>query len=1599
MPFLWLIALSLTLVIWKPKIARRIVVAVVGVALLIWLLIQTEPVQNYLVKRVTTYLSKELKTEVSIRHVSFSLFNSVNMNGTLIRDHQKDTLLYAGTLKVRLTDWFFAKKNIELKYIGLEDAVIKEQRKDSVWNFQFLADYFSSPTPRKSKSAINLFLKKIDFKNVTYLKNDLWLGERMKVKMGSMLLDADSVNLNNLHFKINLIQLDKPEFAIEDFEGLRKHAPAAKKTKNKELYFNEAGLVIKADSIQITNGKFSTVNSSESGQPLPFFDGKHISISNINADFKMASFEKDTIKAAMLLACKERSGIEIKKLKANFKLTPQIMEFSKFELHTNNSEISDYYAMKFKDFTKDLSDFEEKITLDGRFKKSFVASDDIAFFAPELRTWKKRFSFSGNFSGKINDFHTKDFVVEESNKMYVSGNIAMKGLPNIDTALMDFQNLQIKTGYADILPIVPALKNIKSPDLNALGAISFAGSFTGRISDFITNGKFNTSIGNITANMNMRFPKKDAPSYKGAITATQFDLGKFLNTPTLGLIDFDGSIDGSSFDVYSAKANVKGHFARLDVNNYPYSNVTIDAAIQKSNFTGDLKISDPNISLTSAVNIDLKDNQPKFNILGDMVQARLQKLNLVSQDYTVTGFFDLNFQGKNIDDYVGAAKILNVTLAHGEEKLSFDSLAVRATEDTLNQKKLSIESNEFSLVVTGKYSILDLPNSFQAFLHKYFPSLIQPPRNIPKDQNFSVSFLTREFDDYAHIVDSNFNGLDSILVEGAINTQDTGTLYLHTEIPYARYKNYKIENAVIEGNGNYDRLKIKGEIEKFFIGDSTWFPNTKINIQSENDISSIHLNTSANRTLNEAMLAANLRLYPDGVAIEFQPSYFVLNDKQWNLEKAGEVVMRKDTVYAQNVKFTQGFQEIAVKTGNETRASDLEVSFKNMSLGDILPLLVPEPRMEGVANGTVHMRNFFGDFTAHADIDVQQFLLNNDYVGAVALHSNYNYTEKKIHYTIDSKNKEYIFGITGTYNLNDSIGSPLAAKMHFQQIKIGILNQFLSDLFTDIKGKANGDLEITGDFISPELIGNLHISNASMLVNFTQVPYFIDTANITFSDDVMDLGTITFRDEQNNTGTASGKIYQKRFKNFRFDLSATTNKLLLINTTAKDNQQFYGRAIGKGTFSLTGPETNSSMRITGVSVDSSHIFIPLSNTQSVDNSIMIFKQYGRDEAGTVKKQERLQMTIDLDLTATEKTQIDVILDPLEGDVIKATGNGRIQIRVLPNGNMTMKGKYFIDHGKYDFNFQSLVKKPFTLLGGDDNYIEWTGDPYDGTIHMNASYTANNVSVNELLSKSAVLTTNSGAQGYRGDVYVIAHLRGKLTRPDISFSIDFPEGSSAKSDPEFTSFLSRMASDKNEMIKQVTYLVVFGSFAPYEQVSTANTGATAFSGLVNSISQAITGEMSRLLSDVLYRLTGDKSLKLDLGYSMYSTSDLTMYNTSTTGRADRQNVNLKINKSIMNDKVIFSFGTDLDINTGAVQQVGGNFQWLPDLSIQVILSKNRKLRGIIFNRSSLDASTGSIGRKNRMGTSLTYTKDFEKLFGKKSKKAKPKTNEPAATTAQ
>ena len=78
------------------------------------LLLNTSPVQNYIAQKITASISKKIGAEVSLKKVSISPFNKLNIEGVLIRDQNKDTLLFANLCKIRITDWFFLKENVTI---------------------------------------------------------------------------------------------------------------------------------------------------------------------------------------------------------------------------------------------------------------------------------------------------------------------------------------------------------------------------------------------------------------------------------------------------------------------------------------------------------------------------------------------------------------------------------------------------------------------------------------------------------------------------------------------------------------------------------------------------------------------------------------------------------------------------------------------------------------------------------------------------------------------------------------------------------------------------------------------------------------------------------------------------------------------------------------------------------------------------------------------------------------------------------------------------------------------------------------------------------------------------------------------------------------------------------------------------------------------------------------------------------------------------------------------------------------------------------------------------------------------------------------------
>ncbi|MBZ5856709.1 translocation/assembly module TamB domain-containing protein [Flavihumibacter profundi] len=1559
-----------------------------------YLLLQTSFVQNFLVQQAASRLSKALNTEVKISHVDLKFFNTLELKGTLVRDHNKDTLLYAGALQVNITDWFFLKDKIELKHIGLENTLVYLHRRDSMWNYQFLIDFFSSPTTTKKDNPISLTLKTVDIKNIRVMQHDEWRGENLGLSLALLHLETDEFNLANKSIRLKDLTIKEPVFSIYNYPGFR---PPLSPNPNDtipannpdHLRWNSGKWFLAINNLSIENGAFRNDVQTDR-KPYYYFDGAHFQFTRINGKFTGVKLVNDTISGAAQLTTRERSGFEVKQLKANIRFHPEAMEFRQLNIRTNKSHLQNYFAMRYDTFDN-MSEFIEKVRMEGNFTDAVIHSDDIAFFAPELKDWNKRLVVTGKVKGTVEDMSGQNLVVHAGNNTKLSGEFTMKGLPDLDKTFLDFTANDFHTTYADLQKIVPEINQIKDLRIDRLEYMNFKGNFTGYFRNFVTYGTIETALGVIRTDVNMKIPAKGAPAYKGTIRTEGFKLGSFTNTPQIGSLAFAGDILGKGFTLGSLDASLNGNLAFIEYNGYKYSDISVDGKLANRLFNGNLAINDEHLEATLKGLVDLSGKVPRFDFNALINNANLRNLNFTKDEVDFNGTFNVNFVGSTIDNFIGEARVSDASVFKNGQRISFDSLYVESSLQSNGNKTITVKSNEFEGILAGEFNISSLPDAFQTFLNRYYPSYIAASKK-KVSNNFSFFVTTRKVDDYLDLLDKNLKGFNYSTINGQVNTREN-IFGFDADIPQFGYKKLGFYNAKLKARGTYDSLDVSTSIGDIFVNDSLHFPGTQLSVKSSNDISLVNIQTSANQTLKKANISGEVQTLKNGVRVMFHPSSFDINENQWSIDKGGELILSRELVTSDGIRLYSGDQEILITSTPSSigKGNDLKIDLQKINIGDFSPFFVKSNRLEGLLSGSVEIIEPFGNLQVEAIARAEQFRLDNDSIGSIDLATTYGVKSGKVAFKTISVNEGYNFDIAGIVNTKDSLSDEIDINTNFNQTRINLLQQYLTGIFSKLEGKATGNLRIKGKANNLKYIGDVSLNDGGLLVDYTKVYYKIPAAQVKFTDGLIDFGKFQIEDTIGNKGELTeGKLYHNNFKDMAFDFKVRTNKLLLLNTTKVDNKLFYGNVIGKANMSFSGPTYEMNMDISGEPTDSSKIYIATeSGRESAEADFIVWKQYGKEMEAYRPYGQSSNLVVSMDITANNKATVYMIIDETTGDIIQARGNGNLKMRVGTNEDLSMNGRYEIESGYYNFNFQAW-KKTFKLLPDRGNSISWNGDPYEAQLKIDALYEADNVRFSDLLSSGGFSVTSEDVKRYRGKVNVIASITDRLTAPKIKFQIELPDNSALKNNSEAQALISVIQRDENELNKQVSYLILFNTFGPLTAAgsTTSNSGAfanAAFESLVvNSISGFLSSVLTNEFSKLLQNVFNDKSLKINFSASLYSGTNITGQSNSQITLPDRTNVNLSVAKSYMNERLTFVVGSAIDFGISAQQAT--TFQFLPDVNAEYKLTPDGKFRINFFYRNNWSYIAQSA--LQRSGVSFSYRREFDRfadLFRKKKKK--------------
>lgn len=1557
--------------------------------------------QNWLARQITSRLSRDLQTKISIKHVDLNLFNfnRLNLEGVLMEDQKHDTLLYAGKFQVRITDWFFFKDVAVLKYVGLENAQINLNRTDSVWNYAFLEKYFSSSstdTTAKKKAGISFDLKKVSMKNVSFNKKDAWIGADMYVKVGGLDMDAKEITISNKTIDVTNLVLDNPYFSLFNYSGKRVKVDSTSNAEQVKTVVKESSpdWNIRFGTITINNGRFKNDAGTMTAE-VPYFDGRHIDFSKINGTIKNIGWTKDTITGNISLSTQERSGLVVKSLKAKTTFHPKAMIFDQLYLETNRSVITHYYAMRYNSIS-DMDDFLHAVKLEGNFTKTTISSDDIAFFAPELKSWKKIIKIDGDVKGTVDALASKDLEVWAGNNTYVHGAISLVGLPNINETLINIDAEDLRTTYADAANFIPSIRDIETPDLKKLTYLRFNGTYTGFINDFVTYGTIQTNLGTLQTDLNMKFPKNGDATYAGKISTQNFQLGSFINSPYLGSVGFRGTVKGNGFKWKTLDMTIDGTVDHIQYSDYTYHNITAKGKLTNRLFNGDFVMKDPNADMHLRGLVDLTGKIPLFKATADIVHADLKALGLTNEDFQLTGKFDLDLQASSLADMVGTAKITEASLTTNGKRLAFDSLIVHSNYEN-GLKKLTAVSNEFDATITGDFDLKTLPDAFTVFLHRYYPSYIKAPKFV-KPQIFTFDITTGVVEDYMRLIDPRLTGFNSSHITGSLNTT-ANTMTVDADVPYFQFRQYQFSDIRLKGNGDLQKLTVTGDLGNAQIGDSLVFPQTSFTVQAQNDISDVTINTSSNQAINKANLSAQIKTFSDGATIFLNPSTFVLNGKTWAIEQGGELNFRRNAVVQGGVTLRESNQEIKLWTEPDAVGNwnNLRLSFQNVNIGDISPFLTKKNRIEGLLNGDATIEDPQKRMNATSNLTISAARLDNDSIGDIRAALVYDNQTGKLTIRGSNTDNEHHFDVDVALNVKDT-ATNVTIRSQLKNFQLSFLNRFLGVVFSDIQGYVSGNLDLDVINGNANVVSKARVHDASFKVNFTQVAYKIDDTEVELKKDYINLNNIRIRDKDGNIATVKGGIRHNAFANMDYDILVETQSknFDLLNTSINDNQTFFGTAKGSGTFILVGPQNDLHMEadLKASDVTPSFITMPPSRTrESGDANFMVERKYGREMTEQASS-AAANLSYDIYLTANPLVTVRVILDDLTGDDI--TGKGTADRLHISSGTfepLTIRGRYNIEEGRYNYTFQSLKKFPFLLKKGGNNFIAWDGDAYDADVHLDAVYTAQNVSFAPLVT-SGLLT--SGMTGARDDVNVLATLTGNLFRPNFDFKLEFPNKNNAYNTPDFQLAIQQIEKNQNELNKQVAYLIVFNSFAPYENLS----GTNPFSELTyNTISGLLFGKVNEQLNRILSKILPNNATFSFTG-SLYNREALNATSKGIFGLPNQSNINASLALPLFNERANITLGGTFDVPLQADQQT--TLRLFPDVSLELMLNKTGSIRATFFYKQNIDfltattsAGTGLVPK--RYGTSISYGREFDnlaELFGKKPKK--PKRN-PTDTT--
>lgn len=1463
-------------------------------------------VQSLVGSAASSYFSKEWGGKVKIGSMSCNPFNHLVLRNVELINPDNDTIAQAQAIRLRFKKFPYDSRGLQFSKVYIGDTRYHLKIDTNGLNLNYIIDYFGKGKPKDTTH------KEVEFKVL-----------------------VDDLILDNVNY-------------LQDL-----------KDKDVEWYLHQH----------------------------PGVNVKHMEYRNIQGRFRNVRVDKDFVTCRIdRLTTTERSGLEVLDLHMNVYVSRSGISATNMVVQTADSRLDGDVLLDFRHW-KTMKHFLDSVYFTVHFNEgSYGNLRDAGFWTMALWGMDERVTLEGDFGGPISDFHADNvrLAFGKESKVYLDASIY--GLPHIDTTVIGAEIHNLHTTYDDLAAVKhPNGITMKVPQvIKALDKIDLEATFMGTIYDFYATLDMQSTPGDLQADMMLSMnPKRKEYSYVGQLRSNDMKVGQLARNEWVSRGGFDITFEGEGFDPKTMNAVAEGKLKHLVFKGNRLSgdaNLNVDVA--EGVAKADLLLDDPLAALNAHGEVEWRPNGPAYTVKADAQHLDMKRLALWHDTADKEAFINAHVDGRYINmrenSTFARLTLSDVSLNTTTRRCRIDNATITAREQN-HWKTMRLTSDIVDAQMQGYYRYDGIPVMLKKFVDDYFPNT-----NFRKD-----TYDKGKEVDFDKIADSRFEfnatwkdtaGILALFVPRLVVAKGTSVQanysFVESFKPLLRsdsigWGGLRFYNVGVNGETMADHYRLRLTSDEIKIGSILLSENADVNLESNrNDASCEIYWENSSQTVGGGNVA--LRVFSDSSALRLvvDPSRLALGGHNWSLMDYGEDIYVNDKGFnVGNLSLIDGQSAVSLKASRMGSPNDsIEVSFVDFNVDIANPFLgAAGMSAGGIANGKARLGFLQSKLLPdskresevpylNADLRVDNLMFNDVSLGDADVQSTWNSDLNHLNLFVKS-----------LLDTNGVVKEPLAIDGYMvlgtsdplldftvdvNTVDLHAIQPFVSSFSSSVSGLASGDIKVSGTVSNPLLNGNIYLQEASVLVNFLNVTYTI-TDSLIVDSSAIRLDNVVVGDMRGDKAVVDGAIYHNSFKDWNFDLSVASDRLLCMNTSAQSSDVYYGTIFAAVNGQVTGPADDINILLNARTLDGTTLTVPINDKRQMQQVDYIHFVSDHDDyyladdqevastdddnmIMTPDKKSKFLLTIDLEATPALEMMIPVSFPSLDVNV-ETRGNGDLQLQVGSTKPFALLGDYEISNGNVGLDILGLISKDFDVEEGSS--ITFPGSIGDARFDINALYS-------QRVNLSTLTGSLSGNESQKPiQVENVITLNGTLQSPDIKFDIRLPNADQSVQEEVF-SYIDR--TNERDMLNQTVSLLISKRFY----------SASAMN--INEQTSPADGAYG-LVANTLGSMVSDMVQFVDINFD---------YQAGTALTTDQYAVDISKEWNKFYFETTLGFGGE----ARELSEVGNN-NMTGDMLVGYKI--NPRLHLFVFNRSNTNDYTRS-DLPYKQGLGLKYTRDFDRL---------------------